>query len=189
MSAEEKQSVRVEAPRKIDVTSGCVVWLTGLPSSGKSTLGARLHDRMRREGQSCALLDGDELRHALVPQPGYSPEERDAFYATLANLAALLARGGTVVIVAATAHLRAYRERARALAPRFVEVHVDVDAAECARRDPKGLYAAARAEGAREMPGVHLAYEPPIAPDAIARGGEDDAAIEAILERLAASSP
>lgn len=171
------------------MTPGCVVWLTGLPSSGKSTLGVRLRDRLLAAGRCCALLDGDEVRDALVPRPGYSAEERDAFYATLANLAALLARGGAVVVVAATAHRRAYRERARALAPRFLEVHVDVDPAECVRRDAKGLYAAARAGGTGELPGAGVAYEPPTSPDLIARGGEDDAALADLLARLAVPAP
>ena len=89
-----------------------VVWITGLPSSGKTSLGERLRSRFIEMGKPCALLDGDDVRDSLVPRPGYSPLERDAFYETLARLAALLARQGIVVIVAATSHRAIYRDRA-----------------------------------------------------------------------------
>jgi adenylylsulfate kinase len=163
---------------------GCVVWLTGLPSAGKSTLAARARDRVRQEGGCCVLLDGDAVREVLVPRPGYSPEEREAFYGTLAGLAGLLAEGGAIVIVAATAHRRAFRERARAAAPRFIEVFVDVDADECARRDAKGLFAAARAGEVQSLPGAGAGYERPEHPEVVARGGHDQAALSAIVERI-----
>jgi len=165
--------------------SGAVVWLTGLPSSGKSTLAARLVSRLRAAGRASAILDGDEVRAALVPRPGYTAPERDAFYATLAGLAALLARQGLVAVVPATAHRRAWRRRARDLAPRFVEVHVDVNAEECRRRDAKGLYAKAALGGARDLPGAGAEYEPPEAPEVTASGGEDAVALERILALLA----
>lgn len=158
--------------------SGAVVWLTGLPSSGKSTLAASLLDRLRGKA---ALLDGDELRDALVPRPGYAPADRDAFYQTLAHLAALLAKQGLAVLVAATAHRRKWRTEARALAPRFIEVFVAVPAVECKRRDAKRLYA----RGVTEMPGADLPYEPPLSPEVVAFGGLDSTAAEAVLHLLA----
>jgi acetoin utilization protein AcuB len=130
------------------------------------------------------LLDGDEVRAALVPRPGYSPEARDAFYASLAGIAALLARDRAAVVVAATANRRAYRDRARALAPRFLEVYIDVDPDECARRDAKGLYAATAAGEVRGLPGADEEYEPPDAPDVVASGGLDDAALSTIMDRV-----
>jgi adenylylsulfate kinase len=161
--------------------SGVVTWFTGLPSSGKSTLAGRALARLRAAGVAAVLLDGDEVRRALVPAPGYAPAERDAFYETLARLAALLASQGLAVLVAATAHRRAHRQRARALAPRFVEVHVAASPAECERRDAKGLWAAARAGTAPLLPGAGLDYEPPESPEVVARGGLDEAALEAVL--------
>jgi adenylylsulfate kinase len=158
-----------------------VVWITGLPSSGKSTLAARLRERLAR----ALVLDGDEVRDALGMH-GYDAAARDAFYRALAGLAALVARQGLVAIVAATAPTREQRQHARALAPRFVEVFVDTPLAECARRDAKGLYAAARGGAAPTLPGGGAAYERPEAPDVIAHGGEDDAAIAAIVERVRA---
>lgn len=166
---------------------GAVVFVTGLPSSGKSTLAGRLVARLRHAGRPSVLLDGDEVRAALVPPPGYAPAERDAFYATLARLAALLARQGVLVAVAATANRRAHRAEARALAPRFVEVLVDVPAEECARRDAKGLWATARAGSAPELPGAGAPYERPERPDVVAVGGEDAVAVEAIVRLLGAA--
>ncbi|MHB8877896.1 MAG: adenylyl-sulfate kinase, partial [Myxococcaceae bacterium] len=125
--------------------AGWVVWVTGPPSSGKSTLARKLKRRLDGQARASALLDGDEVREALVPRPGYGPMERAAFYATLGRLAALLARQGLVVLVPATANLVAYREEAKAVAPRYLEVFVDVPPEECALRDPKGLWALARA--------------------------------------------
>jgi adenylylsulfate kinase len=130
------------------------------------------------------LLDGDEVRRALVPTPGHTPSERDAFYETLGRLAALLAGQGLVVLVAATANRRAHRERARALAPRFFEVHLATPPATCEARDVKGLWAAARAGKAPHLPGPGADYEPPESPRVVALGGLDEAALEAILEEL-----
>ncbi len=164
--------------------SGAVVWLTGLPSSGKSTLAHELFTSLRRSRRAAALLDGDEVRDALVPRPGYSAAERDAFYATLGRLAALLARQGLIVAVAATAHRRAWREAARSLSPRFIEVFIDVPPDECRARDAKGLYA----QGVRDLPGADLQYEAPESPDVVASGGEDAAALREILRRLSSTA-
>ncbi|MFT3917648.1 MAG: adenylyl-sulfate kinase [Anaeromyxobacteraceae bacterium] len=163
------------------MTAGAVVWVTGLPSSGKSTFARALHDRLRRLGTPALVLDGDEVRAALSPTPGYDEEARAAFYATLADLAALLAGQGLVAIVAATASRRAFRARARARAHRFVEVFVDVPAEVCAARDPKGLWSAARAGHAPDLPGAGARYERPEHADVVARGGEDAEALAAAL--------
>jgi adenylylsulfate kinase len=186
--------------------TGAVVWVTGLPASGKSTFARALRDRLRRAGVPAAVLDGDEVRAALVPPPGYGEAERAAFYETLGNLALALAADGAVAIVAATAHRRAFRDRVRARlssraeareglpsgaageeAPRFVEVLVDVDAETCAARDPKGLWARSRAGGAPDLPGAGAPYERPAAPEVVARGGEDREAVEAAARALGVS--
>ncbi len=167
--------------------SGAVVWVTGLPASGKSTFARRLRDRLRALGLPTTVLDGDAMRTALVPAPGYDPAGRAAFYETLGNVALALAADGVVAIVAATANRRAFRDRVRAglssrskaseRPERFVEVFVDVPPEVCAARDPKGLWAKARAGEAPELPGGGAAYEPPTAPEVVARGGEDAEAV------------
>ena len=170
---------------------GAVIWITGLPSSGKSLLAARIAERLRAAGRAAAVLDGDQVRAALDPRPGYDAESRSRYYGTLAHLAALLARQGLVAVVAATSHRRAFRERARAAAPRFVEVFVDVPVEVCAARDAKGLYAASRRGAVTELPGVASGFERPVAPDVVATGGEDPAApeaVEALLRRDGQSS-
>lgn len=160
--------------------SGAVVWLTGLPQSGKSTLARRIAAAL---GSGCCVLDSDEVRQAIVPAHGYDDRGRDDFYATLAHLAALLARQELIVLVPATANRRAYRDRARVAAPRFVEVYVAAAADECARRDTKGLY---RAE-LEHLPGTGAPYEPPAQPDVVASGGEDDTAVAAVVGLLVAA--
>lgn len=161
---------------------GAVVWLTGLPASGKSTLAARLETRLREMRVAAVVLDGDEVREVLEPRPGHEPAARDGFYRTLGGLAALLAGRGLIVLVAATAHQRAWREHARRRAPRFVEVHVATPLEECRRRDPRGLYA--RSSSLPDLPGGGVVYEPPEHPDVVAPHGDDPRAADAVLARL-----
>lgn len=168
----------------MSAAGGAVVWVTGLPASGKSTLARRLRDRLAAAGRPAALLDGDEVRAALVPRPGHDPAGRAAFYETLGNLALALAAQGLVAIVAATGHRRAFRDRVRARAPRFVEVLVDVPVDACEARDPKGLYARARRGEAPALPGVGVEYERPAAPEVVAAGGEDPRAVDATAAAL-----
>lgn len=152
--------------------NGTVVWFTGLPASGKSTLAERV-----RERTGGILLESDALREVLEAD---RYEERDAFYRRLGALAALLARQGHIVLVAATAPRAEHRDHARALAPHFVEVYVATPLAECERRDPKQLYARARAGAAPLLPGVGVPYEPPRAPEVTATGGLDEQAVIAV---------
>lgn len=166
------------------MTTGTVAWITGLPAAGKSTFAERAFARLRQHGIPACLLDGDAVRACLVPGVGYSPAERAHFYETLGNLAALLAREGISVLVAATAHRREFRERARAAAPAFLEVFVATPFEECVLRDTKGLYAAARDGTVHDVPGITEAYEPPLEPAVVARDGLDDAALADLVNRL-----
>ncbi len=161
---------------------GCVVWFTGLPSSGKSTLARRVKERLAGHAP-VALLDGDEIRAALVPSPGYDDAGRASFYATLGRLAALLATQGLVVLVAATANRRAFRDDARARVPRFIEVHVATPVEECRRRDAKGLYSAA----VGGLPGATVEFEAPRSPEVVATGGNDERAAAEIATRVRAA--
>lgn len=164
------------------MSQGVVVWITGLPSAGKSTLALAIAAELRASGTSACLLDGDEVRKALAVGLGYGSAERAAFYETLARLAALLAAQGLVVLVPATAHRRAFRERARELAPAYVEVCVATPKEECVLRDNKGLYEAQGGGHVSGLPGADAEYEPPLAPDVVASGGTDSAAIARVLQ-------
>lgn len=163
--------------------SGVVCWITGLPQSGKSTLARRLEAALPARVR-CVRLDGDELREALGAE-GYEPADRAGFYTTLTALAALLARGGHVVVVAATAPSRSTRARARALAPRFVEVWVRTSLDDCMARDHKGLYQRARDGQAPHLPGVGARYEAPTAAEVVADGGHDERALAELVAALA----
>jgi adenylylsulfate kinase len=166
---------------------GVVVWITGRPSSGKSTLAAKIRSQLTRRGHVCVVLDGDQVRQAIIPPHGYTREGRDNFYATLARLAAMMSRQGLVVLVPATGHRARYRDEARELATRFVEVYVDTPAEECEARDDKGLYAQAKDRGASdldEMPGSLATFDVPLTPDFVARGGLDEAAAGKIAESI-----
>lgn len=156
-----------------------IAWFTGPPAAGKTTLARRVRSLVEVSGTPSVLLDSDELRIALDMR-GYGPAERDAFYRALGELALLLERQGLVVLVAATAARRRYRDDVRARAHDFLEIHVRASLDEREARDVKGLYAAARAGDAPELPGAGVAYEEPLAPDVVAEGGFDEAAAIAI---------
>lgn len=169
--------------------TGVVAWFTGLPGSGKTTLARRVRDRCVEAKACCVLLDGDEVRAALSMQRAFDEQSRDRFYAALAALAAMLARQGLAVLVAATAHRRAWRDHARALAPRFLEVHVSTPLATCEARDRRGLYVRGRAGEAPHLPGLGEEYEPPLSPDVTASGGEDESATAWIASEILAATP
>ena len=161
------------------------MWFTGRPASGKSTLARDVAAALNETGTRAVILDSDEIRDAIVPDFGYGDEGRDHFYESLANLAALFARQSHVVLVAATANLARFRQRAFERTPSFLEVYVATDAAECAARDPKGLYARAAADRASNLPGVGAIYEEPEAPDVVAPIGTSEAAVAEIVSRIA----
>lgn len=146
-------------------TPGFVLWLTGLPASGKTTLAYALRQKLAADGIPAVVLDSDELRHILTPQPSYTAAERDWFYGALGQLAQIIAQNGVNVLVAATANRRRYRDQARQQITRFAELYVHCDLATCQQRDPKGIYAQAQSGAANQVPGVGSSYEPPLAPE------------------------
>jgi len=146
------------------------VWLTGLPASGKSTVARAAQAMLADRGIRVAVLESDDLRRLFTPNPRYDAPERDRFYGALADLARRLAGNGVPVLVAATANLRAYRDRARAGIPRFLEVFVDCPLPVCRARDPKGIYRRAASGTAPNVPGVSAPYEPPLRPEVVVNG-------------------
>ncbi len=144
---------------------GFVVWLTGLPSSGKTTLAHALACLLDGQGIDVAVLDSDEMRRRLTPHPTYSAEERDGFYRTLAVLAELLATHGVNVLIAATASRRDHRRAARERIARFAEVYVDCPPDVCRARDPKGLWRQAERDEITNLPGAGAPYEAPETPE------------------------
>lgn len=155
-----------------EARSGFVLWLTGVPSSGKTTLGRMLCERLGDEGFVVQLLDSDELRTVLTPEPSYSSQERDWFYGVIVYLAGLLADNGVNVIIAATGARRAYRDAARKRLARFAEVYVHCAPVVCRERDPKGLWEKVARGEISGLPGADEPYEQPLAPEAIVDTGE-----------------
>lgn len=149
------------------------VWITGLPASGKSTLAAALAGALRARGQDVAVLESDEWRRLLTPEPTWSERERDGFYRALARIGRLLTEHGVPVIFDATANRRRHRDQARRDIPRFLEVYVDCPLDVCRDRDPKGIYARAAGRGGT-VPGLQVPYEPPERPDVVLRGDSAD---------------
>ncbi|MFN2243769.1 MAG: adenylyl-sulfate kinase, partial [Anaerolineae bacterium] len=121
-----------------DARPGFALWLTGLPSSGKTTLAHALRRLLAERGIAVQILDSDELRRRLTPNPTYSAEERDWFYNIVTFLAELLTANGVNVLIAATASRQAYRQAARERIARLAEVYVECPPDVCRARDPKG---------------------------------------------------
>jgi adenylyl-sulfate kinase len=146
---------------------GSVIWITGLSGAGKSTLAAALERHLFDRGQQVYVLDGDVLRKGLNKDLGFSPASRKENIRRAACVAALMADAGLVCISAFISPYREDRDQARSLVPpgRFIEVHLDVSVEVCERRDPKGLYAKARAGLIPDFTGVSAPYEAPLAPE------------------------
>jgi adenylylsulfate kinase len=146
---------------------GCVVWLTGLSGSGKSTVARALESRLTELGHPCYVLDGDNVRHGLNRDLGFSPADRSENIRRVGEVAALMADAGLVTIAAFISPYRAGRRAARtACGGRlFFEVFLDASIEVCRRRDPKGLYAKARRGRVKQFTGVSAPYERPLRPE------------------------
>jgi adenylyl-sulfate kinase len=164
------------------MTTGQVVWLTGLPSAGKTTLARAVGHRLRARGLPVELLDGDVVRRELWPELGFSRDARDTNVRRVGFIAELLARHGVVVIVALVSPYAAARAELRAKLSGFLEVFVDCPIEECVRRDVKGLYARARAGVARGVTGIDDPYEPPASPEVVVHTDRED--VEQCVERI-----
>jgi len=141
------------------------IWLTGLPASGKSTIVAALKPQLEGLGCAVEVLESDAVRRIVTPTPTYSHEERDFFYRSLAFMGARLVAHGVTVIIDATANRRVYRDFARGLIPRFIEVAVECPLEVAMQRDYKGTYQRGRRGESATVPGLQDAYEQPINPE------------------------
>jgi adenylylsulfate kinase len=144
---------------------GAVLWITGLPASGKSTLARVLLETFEAEGRVTLWLDSDDLRHFITPAATYSMEERDLFYRAVGHFAILSARGGALVVVSATAPRQHYRDRVRHQVARFVEIYLACDERQRRARDFKGLYAKQDDGVISLLPGAGTPYEVPRSPE------------------------
>ena len=167
-------------------TQGVTVWLTGLPSAGKSTIAVRLAEVLTAWGQSIELLDGDEIRERLSKGLGFSRQDRDENIRRISYVARLLTKHGVIAVVAAISPYRATRDEARSEIGRFVEVHVNCELAECVRRDVKGLYKKALSGQIQQFTGISDPYEEPLTPEAVVNTHPEtlDQSVAKVIETL-----
>jgi bifunctional enzyme CysN/CysC len=168
---------------------GAVIWMTGLPASGKSSIAHAVEESLLQAGRSAYVLDGDNLRHGLNGDLGFSDADRAENVRRTAHVARLMADAGTVAIVSLVSPFAADRDQARRLVEAeglpFLEVWVSTPVEECERRDPKGLYAKARAGELPGFTGIDGPYEAPAAPE-LELGADLDVetAAKRLLDRL-----
>jgi bifunctional enzyme CysN/CysC len=185
---EEKITARERAVRTGH--RGAVIWLTGLSGAGKSTIAQSLERDLFQRGMNTYVLDGDNIRHGLNSNLGFSPDDRVENIRRVSEVAKLMADAGTVVITAFISPYRMDRRRAREIAlesnAEFIEVFVDAPLEVCEARDPKNLYKKARAGEIREFTGIDAPYEAPDDPEIVVRTDEQsvDESVAIILEQL-----
>ncbi len=164
---------------------GVTLWLTGLSGSGKSTIAVATEAALVERGHFAYVLDGDNVRHGLNKNLGFSPEDRTENIRRVGEAAALFADSGMICITAFISPYRVDRDRARASAPgRFHEIYIKADVETCEKRDPKGLYKKARAGEIPEFTGISAPYEEPEKPEIVLETGE--ASVEESAGRLVA---
>jgi len=144
---------------------GLCLWFTGLSGAGKTTLSRAVEPELRGMGYRVRILDGEELRHSVSRDLGFSKADRDENVARIATLARDMVQEGWIVLVAAISPYRRARACARARIGSFLEVHVDAPLELCIRRDPKGLYANALLGELPNFTGIDDPYEPPMTSD------------------------
>ena len=178
-----EHTVTIDARARRNGHMGGVLWFTGFSGAGKSTLAVAVEQRLFNLGYQVYVLDGDNVRHGLNADLGFSPEERAENIRRVGEVAALMSQAGTVVITAFISPYRSDRDRARrAAGANFQEVYVHADLATCERRDPKGLYKRARAGEIADFTGISAPYEPPENPEVVVETGTRD--IEACVDQI-----
>ena len=159
---------------KVNGNKGCIVWLTGLSGSGKSTVAVALEKALWSRGVRSYILDGDNIRHGLNKNLGFSPADRTENIRRIGEVAKLFVEAGMVAITAFISPYRADRDQVRALVPAgdFIEALVDCPLDVCEGRDVKGLYAKARAGQIPEFTGISAPYEAPLKPELTLQTGQ-----------------
>lgn len=164
---------------------GAVIWLTGLSASGKSTMATCLEKRLFELGRQTYVLDGDNVRHGLCSDLGFSEEDRGENIRRIGEVAGLMARAGMVAITAFISPYRRDRQRARkAVGENFHEIYLSADITACEQRDPKGLYAKARRGEVQDFTGVSAPYEAPEHAELVVDTGK--LSVEESLEEIVA---
>jgi len=166
--------------------TGFILWLTGLPCAGKSTLAQLVAQELVRRGRAVEVLDGDVVRTNLSKGLGFSKEDRDENIRRIGFVCKLLSRHGVVAIAAAVSPYRAAREQVRASIEHFVEVYVNAPLDTCIRRDAKGLYKKAKSGEIQNFTGVNDPYEPPLNPELIVETAQEppEASAARVLAKL-----
>ena len=166
-------------------SQGATIWFTGLSGSGKSTVATVCEAQLIAAGRPAYVLDGDNIRHGLNGDLGFTAEDRAENVRRVGHVAALMADAGLVALVPLVSPYRADRDAVRALhlaaGLRFVEVFVDTPIELCEQRDPKGLYAKARAGELQGFTGIDDPYESPEHPEVVLRPDDGDPASMAAL--------
>jgi adenylylsulfate kinase len=155
---------------------GAVIWFTGLSGSGKSTLANAVEEKLFEMGHLTYILDGDNIRHGLNKNLGFSPEDREENIRRIGEVSKLFCDAGVITMTAFISPYRKDRDKARALVAddRFIEIFVKVPLDIAEQRDPKGLYKKARAGEIKEFTGISAPYEEPEKPELTINTGEND---------------
>ena len=154
-------------PKEKALEKGFVIWLTGLPGAGKTTIARNLEQKLKSLGLKVEVFDGDEVRRQLSPDLGFSKKDRELHARRVAYLSKLLAKHGIVSIVSLISPYREFREYARDLIKDFVEVYVKASLETCIKRDPKGLYKKALNGEIKDLTGLQDVYEEPLNPEVV----------------------
>ena len=165
-----------------------VLWLTGLSGAGKSTLAYAIEHELFQRGSNVVVLDGDNIRHGLCSDLGFSEDDRHENMRRIGETAKLFVESGSIVLAAFVSPYRDDRERVRSRLPHgeFYEVYCECDLDVCESRDPKGLYARARKGEIDNFTGISAPYEPPIKPDIVINSSSMtvEEEVKTVLDRL-----
>lgn len=160
---------------KLHGHKGCVIWFTGLSASGKSTISHYLEKMLHDLGSSTYVFDGDNVRHGLCGDLGFSRIDREENIRRIGEMVNLFIDAGTIAITAFISPYRKERDKIRAIvgSDRFIEIFVDCPIEVCIERDPKGIYAKALAGEIEDFTGISAPYEPPENPDIVIKADQE----------------